>query len=59
MHHLGFVVTDLEGELAKLESTGIGILMRGEFFAYFDTQEIAGVIFELVDRRLAERMNSS
>lgn len=54
LHHIGFHVSDIESYLASLKQQGIGILFSGKteraYFAYLDTEEIGGVIFELVQR---------
>jgi methylmalonyl-CoA epimerase len=55
LHHLGFFVEDLEKELAKAKKQGIGVIQSGKIegggFVYLDTVDIAGVIFELVQRK--------
>lgn len=52
VHHLGFFVTDVEKELARLEKHGIKVLERGEAFgvkfAYLDTERTLSVIIELL-----------
>ena len=54
LHHLGFYVTDIDKEVAKLERLGIGVLQGGKLngggFAYLDTERVGGVIFELLQR---------
>lgn len=54
LHHLGFHVTDIDTEVAKLARSGIGVLQGGKFsdggFAYLDTERFGGVIFELIQR---------
>jgi len=50
LHHLGFLVKDLEAEVAKWQKLGFSVLQRSKepLFAYMDTDRIAGVIFELI-----------
>lgn len=54
LHHLGFVVKNMEERIRALESLGIGVLQSGERvgsrFAYMDTEKIVGVIFEFIER---------
>ena len=56
LHHLGFFVTDLEKEIVKAKSQGIGVIQHGKIedgggFAYLDTEAIGGAIFELIQRK--------
>lgn len=58
INHIGFVVDDLEGEMAKLEEKGFKVISGGKIppnggFAYFDTDKLGGVIFalELIKKR--------
>ncbi len=53
LHHLGFVVKDIEKELTILKKEGIDVLERGEVlevvkFAYLDTEKMLGIILELI-----------
>jgi methylmalonyl-CoA/ethylmalonyl-CoA epimerase len=53
LHHIGFIVEDIEEELIRLEKEGISVLERGIIqemvkFAYLDTQKRLGVILELI-----------
>ena len=55
LHHLGFDVhDDFDQRLAAYEEIGIGVLMSGRSpnraFAYLDTEQVGGVIFELLQR---------
>jgi methylmalonyl-CoA/ethylmalonyl-CoA epimerase len=54
LHHLGFVVKDMDKRVETLRDLGIGVLMSGERvgakFAYMDTEPIVGVIFEFIER---------
>ncbi len=54
LHHLGFIVKNMEDRIRALESLGIGILQSGERvgsrFAHMDTERIIGVIFEFIER---------
>ncbi len=52
IHHLGFRVDDLDGEVAKLRQKDIPILMSGRRpggagFTYFDTRKVGNAIIEL------------
>jgi methylmalonyl-CoA/ethylmalonyl-CoA epimerase len=51
IHHLGFQVDDFDGALAALTQEGIEPIFHGRFgeqaFAYFSTDKIGGVVFEL------------
>lgn len=56
IHHLGFFVKDFEERLEACRRSGIGILQQGKLkqlgleidYAYLDTVETGGVIFELI-----------
>jgi catechol 2,3-dioxygenase-like lactoylglutathione lyase family enzyme len=54
LHHLGFDVKDIEKKLALCRKLGIRIIQGGQgstsHFEYLDTEEIGGVIFELIQR---------
>ena len=57
LHHLGFIVEDIEEELVRLEKEGIKILERGILqemvkFVYLDTEKILGIIVELIQLTL-------
>jgi len=55
LHHLGFFVDDLEGEVAKLVAQGAKVLNEGPgMFAYLDTGGPGGVIYELIRRGVVE-----
>ena len=55
VHHLGVYVSDIESELNRFKKTGIEVLQSGNTqhhsFAYIDTEGIAGVIIELLQRK--------
>ena len=55
LHHLGFHVSDIDSHLDRLKQQGVGILFSGRTervsFAYMDTAETGGVIFELIERK--------
>jgi methylmalonyl-CoA epimerase len=59
LHHLGFQVHDLEKRLSICKERGIGILQRGTLkkmgltidYAYLDTVDAGGVIFEYIQTR--------
>lgn len=51
--HLGFYVNDIDKEMAKLIEKGFKVINSGKFlegggFAYFDTDEVGGTLFELI-----------
>ncbi len=53
INHVGFFVKDLETEVARLTEKGFKAISTGKFtgsggFAYFDTNHVGGVFFELV-----------
>ena len=53
LHHIGFIVEDIEEELIRLEKEGISVLERGIIqemvkFVYLDTQKRLGIILELI-----------
>ncbi len=54
LHHVGFFVDDLDQGVKKFEMSGIRTIQAGRFqqggFAYLDTQEKFGAIFELIER---------
>lgn len=54
LHHLGFDVKNMDARIEALKNLGIGVLQSGERigarFAYMDTEEIVGVIFEFIER---------
>jgi len=54
LHHLGFVVDDLDAELAEAKEKGIPVLMYGKVeggsFAYLDSTQPGGVIMELLQQ---------
>jgi methylmalonyl-CoA/ethylmalonyl-CoA epimerase len=60
LHHLGFMVNDLEERVEACRAQGIGVIQRGQIkhkgftvdYAYMDTVAIGGVIFEFIQTRL-------
>jgi len=56
VHHIAYIVDDLEGETAKLAKKGIPVITRvyrgstGAGFAYFDIRKVGNVIIELIQR---------
>jgi len=60
VHHLGFMVQDLDKRLDACHKMAIGILQRGTIkdvgftidYAYLDTVEAAGIILEFIQWRL-------
>ena len=68
LHHLGFMVNDLEERIEHFKANGIEVLQRGQIklklitvdYAYFDTRSQGGIIFELIQTRIGPikmRMN--
>ncbi len=53
LHHLGFQVDDFDGAVAGLADEGMTPAFHGKTpqgsFAYFDTDKIGGVVFELLN----------
>jgi methylmalonyl-CoA/ethylmalonyl-CoA epimerase len=54
IQHMAFRVDDIDRETAKLEEKGFKVVFSGRFvngggFAYFDTDKVGGVVFELVE----------
>jgi methylmalonyl-CoA/ethylmalonyl-CoA epimerase len=55
LHHLGFLVKNLEEAKRKAESSGLEVTQGftrpdGTGFAYVDSDRVGGVIFELIQR---------
>ena len=56
VHHIAYIVDDLEGETAKLAKKGIPVITRvyrgstGAGFAYFDIRKVGNVIIELIQQ---------
>jgi catechol 2,3-dioxygenase-like lactoylglutathione lyase family enzyme len=53
LHHLGFLVPDMEERVAEMAKRGVGVLQSGRIgrssgFAYLDTSKSAGVILEYI-----------
>jgi methylmalonyl-CoA/ethylmalonyl-CoA epimerase len=54
VHHLGFVVDDLDKELARFQKKGFSVIQSyssphgGVRFAFLDTEKVGGLTFELV-----------
>lgn len=53
INHIGFFVDDLAAEIAKLVGKGCRVVSSGRTtgggaFAYFDTDGVGGIIFELM-----------
>ena len=63
VHHLGFLVDDVDGWAGKLSAAGFPVWVRGRLqlgplrceFVYMDTVADAGVIVECIDWRLSGR----
>lgn len=55
LHHLGFVVPDLEEATARLADHGVASIQSAWLeqagFAYFDPDKTTGIVFEMVQRR--------
>ncbi len=60
LHHLGFMVKDIEKRLEACSMLGIDVIQKGRIsskgftvdYAYLDTVKIGGVIFEFIQTRL-------
>jgi len=60
LHHLGFMVKDLEQRLDACRKQGINVIQQGQIsskgfiidYAYLDTVDIGGVIFEFIQTRI-------
>ena len=61
LHHLGAVVSDFDGKLAKVREAGIGVIQSGTIttkgravtrYAYLDTVAQCGIITELIETKL-------
>ena len=60
VHHLGFMVQDIERRLNACQKMGIGVLQRGTIkdigftvdYAYLDTLDEAGVVIEFIQWRV-------
>jgi len=55
IHHLGFLVQDLDLELEKMKASGIKVIQKGisrgkNKYAYLDSAKTCGVIYELIQR---------
>jgi len=55
IEHLGFRVPDLDAEIARFKECGIEVLQSarrsdGGGYAYMDTENIGGIIFELIQQ---------
>lgn len=53
LHHLGFLVPDMDERVAEMARRGVGVLQAGHTgrksgFAYLDTAKSAGVILEFI-----------
>jgi methylmalonyl-CoA/ethylmalonyl-CoA epimerase len=53
VHHIGFRIEDFDRALAVLAKEGVEPIFHGELpqgaFAYFDTDKVGGVVFELIN----------
>jgi methylmalonyl-CoA/ethylmalonyl-CoA epimerase len=55
INHIGFVVEDLDQEVAKLEARGFPVVSSGKIpphgaFTYVDTSRVGGVFIELIKK---------
>ena len=55
IHHLGFLVQDLDLELERMKASGIKVIQKGisrgkNKYAYLDSEKTCGVIYELIQR---------
>jgi len=56
LHHLGFLVDDLDNALAAFKKMGIDVLMSGRWgdvseYYYMDTEAVLGIIYEIIKRK--------
>jgi methylmalonyl-CoA/ethylmalonyl-CoA epimerase len=52
LHHLGFRVKDFQAKLEQARAMGFKVLQTGPFgrlYAYLDTRQTGGIIFELIE----------
>lgn len=57
LHHLGFSVDDLEGEVSGLVAQGARVLSEGPgTYSYLDTGGPGGVIFELISKPVMDEI---
>lgn len=53
VHHIAFVIKDMEGKVKKLERNGMHLLQRGDYkggrYSYIDTLEQLKVLIELLE----------
>lgn len=55
LHHIGSYVDDVDGEAKSLQAQGARVLSaRPDFYAYLDSGQSDGVIFELINNRERE-----
>ncbi len=54
LHHIGFIIQNLDEEVKRFEEKGLKPIQTGRFqgggFAYFNTQERFGTTLELIER---------
>jgi len=55
LHHLGFVIQGLAERIESFQNIGIPVLQSGKrpgvSWAYMDTEPLAGILIELIERR--------
>jgi methylmalonyl-CoA/ethylmalonyl-CoA epimerase len=56
LHHLGFEVKNLDAEVSQFKEKGVKVLMGGKVFAYLDSTQMGGVIFELLRQDYNKRI---
>ncbi len=53
IHHIGFVIKDMQGKVAKLQEIGMPVVQKGEYtggrYAYIDSTEDLKTIIELLE----------
>lgn len=53
VHHIAFMIKDMDGEIKKLERHGMRLIQRGDYeggrYAYIDTRERLKVLIELLE----------
>lgn len=55
LHHIGYLVDDVRGEMEKLKKQGVKVItsanLEGRGFAYMDTSAVGGIVTEIRFRK--------